>query len=94
MAKRPVQDIEVQPRDLVRALDGISDWVRAVRTAVLKLNPEAVMKVPGRPQPAIESSGIGDGCPPPDPCGDPEPTKPPKYPRPRKYRRRLPRPPK
>ena len=66
---------EITPRDFVRALDGISDWILGVRSAVLKLDPKATVTV-GRPGQSAAAAPMLDGCAPApmlDGCAPPTP---------------------
>lgn len=70
MAKRrskkgPTVPVEVSPRELAKALQGVSDWVLALRRVVLKLDPACRVTidtptVDNQPRPWIS------GCPPPE----------------------------
>jgi hypothetical protein len=85
-------EIEIRPKDIARALDAIAEWIRGVRSTILLMDPNIVIRVK-RPAPnQVIPPPMLDGCPPPDPCADPD--KPPTYhPRPRQRPRR-PRPPR
>jgi hypothetical protein len=63
--KEPTVPVEVSPKDLAKALQGVSDWVLAIRRVVLKLDPKSTLTidvptVDGKTRPFI------DGCPPPE----------------------------
>lgn len=92
MAKRKANpaiiEVELSPKDIAKALDGIIAWIRSVRTTVLKLSPESTAKFPVKVPQAMAAPPQVDGCPPPDPSEDSEPSRPPKRPRaPRRPRR-------
>ena len=65
MSKKSKKGTEVTPRDIAKALDGISAWVRSVRSTVAKMDKKATVTVP-RPRPtAAAPLPMLDGCPPP-----------------------------
>lgn len=58
---RDLIDVEVGPKDLARALQGISLWALAVRRTVLKLDPKTKIKIKA-PRPLNGGVGIDSGC--------------------------------
>ena len=70
------QQVEVKPKDIAKALDNISAWVRGVRSAVLKMDEKATAKLgkPGRTTMAAPPAML-DGCPPSDPVKPVRPKK-------------------
>jgi len=68
MAKRHA--VDVTPRDIARALHGISTWARSVRSTLLKMNPKQKIRL--RVPNAMMAADMSvppqvDGCPPPRP---------------------------
>lgn len=59
LTKRPAE-LEISTRDFARALDGISDWIRGVRSAILKIDPKTTVIV-GKPKSATGTPML-DGC--------------------------------
>jgi hypothetical protein len=60
------KQVEVSPKDIAKALDKISAWVRGVRSAVLKMDSKATAKIgkPGGMVAMAAPPGMLDGCPP------------------------------
>jgi hypothetical protein len=54
-------EIEVKPEHIARALEGMSDWVLAVRDLVLKLDPNTTIRVAPLDVPK-PPSGFGTNC--------------------------------
>jgi hypothetical protein len=70
MAKKHA--VDVTPRDIARALHGISTWARSVRSTLLKMNPKTKirLRVPSAMMdPDNSVPPQVDGCPPRDPRG-------------------------
>lgn len=74
-------EIEIGPKEIARALEGISDWINSVRSTVLQLDPNATVKMKRKLPAAVMAPSQVRGCPPPDPCADDDNGKPPKPPR-------------
>jgi len=95
MAKKEETDFEIaiSPKEIARALDGISAWINSVRRTVLKLDPNISVKVRRRVPASMMAPPQLDGCPPPDPCADDGDGNPPvRRPGPRKRPRKPRRP--
>jgi hypothetical protein len=60
LTKRPAE-VEITTRDFARALEGISDWIRGVRSAILKLDPKTTVIV-AKPGKAASAAPMLDGC--------------------------------
>jgi hypothetical protein len=64
-AKKTTELAEISPKDLAKALQGVSRWVNAIRRVVLKLDKDCTVtvRVPvegSKRRPQVE------GCPPPE----------------------------
>ena len=60
-----VRPVEVTPKDIAMALDGISDWVRSVRSAVLMMDPTGTVTIQPPTLDMMAPPSVDDGCPPP-----------------------------
>jgi hypothetical protein len=95
MAKNDATDVEIEisPKEIARALDGISAWINSVRRTVLMLDPNVTVKLKRRIPASVMAPPQIDGCPPPDPCADDDYGNPPgRRPGPRKRPRKPRRP--
>jgi len=64
MEERP-RSVNVNPRDIAVALDGISDWVRSVRSAVLQMDSTGTATLEPLPVHLMAPPAVDEDCPPP-----------------------------
>jgi hypothetical protein len=64
--------VQVTPREIAKALEGIAEWALSVRKAVLLLDQNVTARTQRQVPTTLSAPPWLDGCPPPDPCDDGE----------------------